>query len=165
MSDKQSQIIQAAIHLFSNQGYYKTTTAQIAKEVGVSQPYVFHFFRNKEELFMEVIEQAFQKVHHEFAQAPASTDMKETMGNAFGKLVASHREEILLLMQAFTIPEPAIRQSVREKMLKVHDTLKARFRETGAADPEMEATLFVGCGMTIVLAEVLDAETLSILHC
>ncbi|MBD0384387.1 TetR/AcrR family transcriptional regulator [Paenibacillus sedimenti] len=61
-SNVKQQIIQAAIQLFAEKGYYKTTTAGIANAVGVTQPYVFHFFRNKEQLYLAVLEQAIRRV-------------------------------------------------------------------------------------------------------
>lgn len=42
--NRKEQIIDKAVGLFAELGYYKTTTAMVAKAVGVTQPYVFHFF-------------------------------------------------------------------------------------------------------------------------
>ena len=45
--------IEAAIKLFSKQGYHGTSTLQIAKEAGVSQATVFKYFKTKENLIQE----------------------------------------------------------------------------------------------------------------
>jgi AcrR family transcriptional regulator len=44
------EIIRAATRLFAEQGYAKTTMKSIAEAVGLRQPSVYYWFRNKEEL-------------------------------------------------------------------------------------------------------------------
>lgn len=55
-------------------GYYKATTALVAKKAGVTQPYVFHFFKNKEELFKAVIDRAFSRIIDTFSEVGAPAD-------------------------------------------------------------------------------------------
>jgi predicted transcriptional regulator len=40
-------IVVTATRLFAAQGYEATTTLQIAREVGVTEPAVFYYFKNK----------------------------------------------------------------------------------------------------------------------
>ena len=51
-------IFKTAIRLFASQGYEATTTLQIAREVGVTEPAVFYHFKNKNTLFSAIIETA-----------------------------------------------------------------------------------------------------------
>ncbi|MFC6604185.1 TetR/AcrR family transcriptional regulator [Ectobacillus funiculus] len=79
--DRKEQIIDKAVGIFAELGYYKATTAQVAKAVGVTQPYVFHFFKNKEELFKAVIDRAITRIYETFTQVEAPSDrLMETMG-------------------------------------------------------------------------------------
>ena len=48
---KRERILRAAERLFHEQGYADTTLAQIARELGVSKPFVYYYFHNKQELF------------------------------------------------------------------------------------------------------------------
>ncbi|PGN38012.1 TetR family transcriptional regulator, partial [Bacillus cereus] len=50
--NRKEEILEAGLEVFAEKGYYNTTTALIAEKVGVSQPYIFRFFRTKEELFV-----------------------------------------------------------------------------------------------------------------
>jgi AcrR family transcriptional regulator len=50
MSDKRSMLINTAKKLFSENGFYATPTARIAKEAGVSNGILFHYFPTKGEL-------------------------------------------------------------------------------------------------------------------
>ena len=52
------KIVNAAIKIFSQCGYEKTSTNQIAAEAGVSKGLVFHYFSTKKELFLSVYRQA-----------------------------------------------------------------------------------------------------------
>lgn len=51
-------IFKTAIRLFASQGCEATTTLQIAREVGVTEPAVFYHFKNKTALFSAIIETA-----------------------------------------------------------------------------------------------------------
>ncbi|MDP2808135.1 MAG: TetR/AcrR family transcriptional regulator [bacterium] len=56
-ADKKQRIIDAAIKLISEKGYHGATTALIAKEAGVSQGIIFHYFKNKEDLFYSLLKE------------------------------------------------------------------------------------------------------------
>ncbi|MFE0599940.1 MULTISPECIES: TetR/AcrR family transcriptional regulator [Paenibacillus] len=155
------QIIQAAIQLFADKGYYKTTTANIANAVGVTQPYVFHFFSNKEQLYLAVLEQAIQRVFQTFLNVEAPSDkLKEAMSQAFNELLNSHRNEILVTMMAYTIPETEIRDVVRKGFDQVYEQLKMKFLQAGYPDASREAKIFIGEGLLISLSETIQLEKL-----
>lgn len=48
---KRERILRAAERLFHVQGYADTTIDQIVRELGVTKPYVYYYFRNKQEIF------------------------------------------------------------------------------------------------------------------
>jgi AcrR family transcriptional regulator len=50
MTDKRTKILEAAITLFAADGFWKTSTARIAKEAGVANGTLFNCFENKEKL-------------------------------------------------------------------------------------------------------------------
>lgn len=49
--DRQRKIIDAAYKVFAKNTYKKAATAEIAKEGGISKALLFHYFRNKLELY------------------------------------------------------------------------------------------------------------------
>ncbi|MEC2343861.1 TetR/AcrR family transcriptional regulator [Paenibacillus barengoltzii] len=155
--DQQSRkqhILEAAAVLFAERGYYKTTTADVARVVGVTQPYVFHFFKSKEELYLAVLEQASKQIYYAFESVEARPEeLKESLGLAFAKLLETHRNEILLVMMSYTIPEPAVREFTRQCFDVVYDRLKARFEQAGFPNPGNEASAFIGTGLVISLSE------------
>ncbi len=48
---KRERILKAAEQLFAQQGYANTTLKQIVRELGVSNPFVYYYFHNKQEIF------------------------------------------------------------------------------------------------------------------
>ncbi len=46
--NRKEDILEAGLEVFAKRGYYNTTTALIAEKAGISQPYVFKFFKTKE---------------------------------------------------------------------------------------------------------------------
>ncbi|MFJ9565104.1 TetR/AcrR family transcriptional regulator [Streptomyces fuscichromogenes] len=54
--DPRQAILVAAAELFSRTGYARTSTRAIAEQVGLRQPSVFHYFKTKEDLLAELLE-------------------------------------------------------------------------------------------------------------
>ena len=61
-NQKQLHILEHAAHEFLHQGYTAASTNTIAKTAVVAKGLVFHYFKNKETLYMDVLELSFQKV-------------------------------------------------------------------------------------------------------
>lgn len=159
--DRKEQILNVAVSVFSKNGYYKTTTAMIAKEAGVTQPYIFHFFKSKEELFMKVLDRAAGRIYETFSQTDAPpSELMSTMGSGFRRIIETHREEVLMVMQAHAVAEPAIREHIRAKFQFMHKHLIEKFKAAGIPDAETAVSHFFGMGFLITVAEVLDLPQL-----
>jgi len=159
--DKKELILDKAVGIFAENGYYKATTALIAKAAGVTQPYVFHFFKNKEELFIAVIDRATKRIYEAFSGVEAPSDrLMDTMGHAFLDIMKTHKDEIILVMQSHAISEPVIRDHVKEKFRIVHELVAEKLKRAGSPNPEVGASQFLGTGFLITVAEVLELPQL-----
>ncbi|MBW8349818.1 TetR/AcrR family transcriptional regulator [Bacillus sp. IITD106] len=159
--DKKELILDKAVGIFAENGYYKATTALIAKAAGVTQPYVFHFFKNKEELFIAVIDRASKRIYEAFSGVDAPADkLLETMGHAFMEMMKTHKDEITLVMQSHAIAEPVIREHVRGKFRIVQELVTEKLKAAGSPNPEAGASQFLGTGFLITVAEVLELPQL-----
>lgn len=49
--EKRERILKTAEHLFATQGYASTTIEQIVGALGLTKPFVYYYFRNKQEIF------------------------------------------------------------------------------------------------------------------
>src|SRR4030095_551511 len=57
VEDRREQIIDAALHVFSQRGFERTTNKDIAQEAGITPGLIYHYFESKEELLKAAIEQ------------------------------------------------------------------------------------------------------------
>ncbi len=52
--DKRTIIIEAATHLFAENGFHGVSISQIGKRAGVNQSLLYHYFKSKEDLWTQV---------------------------------------------------------------------------------------------------------------
>jgi AcrR family transcriptional regulator len=71
---RRKEILAAAREVFRKYGYKKTTMVDIANEVGLSQATLYHYFRNKEEIFIEKILEDHEKFR-EYRQKMITEDL------------------------------------------------------------------------------------------
>ncbi len=147
---RREQVLAAAADVFGRRGYTGTTTDQVARAAGISQPYVVRMFGTKEALFLEVLERARTALLQVFQDALAAhrdadpTDLAAALGDAYTDLVAE-RGVHLPLMQAFLLGgDPAIGAAARAGFLDVW-----RFLREEAALSEEAARDFLGQGMLL----------------
>lgn len=150
--ERREQILQAALVVFADGGYAGTTTDQVAREAGVTQPYVVRLFGGKQRLFAEVYSRASGRVVAALASVAPGPDAKHEMGEAYVGLLAD-RNLLRLLLHGFAAgSEPEIGRLARW-------TLSEAFRlylERTGEGPD-EARVFVAHGMLINVLLAVDA--------
>ena len=50
--EKQQEIADAGLRVFSENSYKKSPVSQVAEEAGISKSLLFHYFHNKKELYL-----------------------------------------------------------------------------------------------------------------
>jgi AcrR family transcriptional regulator len=141
---RRDQILQAALKVFAAGGYAGTTTDQVARAAGVSQPYVVRLFGSKQELFAQVYAHASRRVLEALAAVPAGPDAAREMGQAYVDLLAD-RDLLMVTMHGFVAgADPAIGAVARQTLAEAFRLYRDR---TGGS--ETEAREFVGQGMLI----------------
>ena len=78
--NKKPDIVQAATSLFAEQGFAGTTTFQISKYAGITEPVIFYYFKTKDELFTSIVGSAFETFFARLGELPQDT------GTAFEKI-------------------------------------------------------------------------------
>lgn len=89
-ADRRELILEAATAVFGAKSYVGTTTDEVARAAGVSQPYVVRLFGTKAKLYIAVIERAHACVIAAFrhAQPGPPEELKKRMGAAYAGLLA-----------------------------------------------------------------------------
>ena len=85
--NKKQDIVQAATLLFAEQGFDGTTTLQISKEAGITEPVIYYHFKGKNELFTGIIASTFETFFAHLDDLPETTD---TQFEKIENLIALH---------------------------------------------------------------------------
>jgi len=86
---KKQKIIEVAGRLFAEQGYEGTTTVQIVKEAGATEPLIYYHFKGKEEVFTSILVSAFDRL---FKKLDNLGDEAITSFERLEKLISIHFE-------------------------------------------------------------------------
>ena len=54
---RKNAILKAAIFLFAERGFHATSTSAVAKMAGVAEGLIFHYFKNKEGIFLHILKE------------------------------------------------------------------------------------------------------------
>ena len=138
-ADRRELVLAAATRAFSRGGYAGTSTDAVAKEAGVSQPYVVRIFGTKLALFLEVLErscdrirEAFEAVLHDGPFDPDSDDDWSRLGLAYTELLRD-RDLLMVMMHGFSGGDvDEIARCSREGMGRIFATV----RSTGCTDEQ-----------------------------
>jgi len=153
---RREEILEVAMEQFAAGGYHGTSTEAIAKQTGLSQPYLFRLFHTKRELFLACNDRACEKVLDAFRAAAASAPEGErlhAMGEAYVDELLPDRHAILMLMQSYAAAgaDPEIREHVRRR----YGDVVAEVAELSGAAPE-EVWSFFATGMQLNVVAALD---------
>jgi AcrR family transcriptional regulator len=69
IADRRGQVIRAAVKLFSEKGYYSTTTQEIAREAGISAGLIYHYFQEKDDILFLALQQVLDTYEQEIPAA------------------------------------------------------------------------------------------------
>jgi AcrR family transcriptional regulator len=116
-AERREQILEAALAEFAAHGFVGGSTEAIARNVGISQPYVFRLFGTKKELFMAAIERCMRGTLDMFRTASAGLKGEEALraiGEAYTERLATDPTFLHAQMQAYAASDdPQIQEVVR----------------------------------------------------
>ena len=138
-AERRQAILDAALHVFSAGSYSGATTAQIAKEAGVSEPILYRHFGSKRDLYLACLDEAWRRLRESFEQAAAEHGEGRAI-QLLARTGGKHRLRELtanLWMQAVTEAgsDDVIAAHLRTHLREVHDYV--------AADREADAEAWI----------------------
>ena len=153
-------VLHAAVTEFAQHGLHGTSTEDIARRAGVSQPYVFRLYGSKKALFLAAVDRCNERILATFRGAAAEAeraggDIWAAMGLAYVGLLAD-RDELLLTMQSFAACGDAeVAERVRHGFGEVARFIAA---QPGASEEMVRA--FVAEGMLLNVAAAINLPAL-----
>jgi AcrR family transcriptional regulator len=159
-AERREEIVAVAIEHFGRTGYHGTSTEAIAKEAGISQPYLFRLFRTKKELFLACDDRACEKVVEAFRRAADAAEpghKLDAMGEAYVNELLPDRHALFMLMQGYVaVSDPDIRDHVRRKYGEVISIVS----ELSGA-PADEVWRFFAYGMHLNIVTAMDLAAIA----
>lgn len=61
--EKRKVILETALELFAENGFYATSMSMIAKKAGISKGLTYNYFESKNDILEEIIDEGFHQVH------------------------------------------------------------------------------------------------------
>jgi AcrR family transcriptional regulator len=164
-AERRQALVDTAMRLFAARGYRGVTTAEIARETGVSEPILYRHFESKRALYLACLDESQRHLRETWERAIAETPDPADWILAIGRAASSlHRRRTVppaLWMQALSeaAEDPELRRHVRRHVGEVHAFVAGiirRAQELGGIqrdrDPDAEAWIFVGVGVLATLA-------------
>jgi AcrR family transcriptional regulator len=159
-------ILEAAMSLFSKQGYSRTTTRALAQAAGITEMTLFRYFESKEKLFEAVVEQFGGQVVAGEMEAQLNGNYREDLlrlGSMIMKILRQRGDAMrMMLCESSHFPAMAAALAQNPRMLR---QMLARYlkRQIDAGqvrplDVEAAAHIFWGIFFTYSLGADLFAE-------
>lgn len=164
-SERREAIVAAAQRVFSATSYAGATTAEIAREAGVSEPIIYRHFASKRDLWFACLDAAWARfrsvMEAKFAELGDANSVL-----AVGQAAQQARRERVLLpnlwIQGVTeaAEDAEIQKVVRRHMREAHDFVAAAIRRAQAAggvpadrDAAAEAWILLAGGLLVSFAD------------
>ncbi|MGD8487185.1 MAG: TetR/AcrR family transcriptional regulator [Chloroflexota bacterium] len=149
--ERREEVLRVAVAHFGRTGLHGTSTETIAREVGISQPYLFRLFGTKKELFMEAVRWGFDHTIAVFREAGEEAtdghDALRRMGQAYERLVLDRRYLGIQLQAYASTDDPDIQAVVEHSFGRLVTEI---IRHTELTPQQLAA--FLGRGMLMNVA-------------
>lgn len=158
--ERKAAVLDCACGIFSTGSYRGTTTAEIAREAGVTEPVLYRHFASKRALYLAVLEESWQRLRALWDAAVEEEPDPRFWVGAMGRAYFAAKDPKVmcadLWMQALVeaSDEAEIRKFLRKQMREVHDYVSDVIRRSQAAggvfperDASAEAWIFISIGL------------------
>ena len=159
-AERRQALVDTALRIFSARSYRGVTTAEIAREAGVSEPVLYRHFASKRDLYLACIEEAWQQLRASWLDTlEAVAEPAAWIPAMAAAAVERHRLKGFLAnlwFQAITeaAEDQEIRAYLRRHVREVHDFVAdviRRCQDAGvvpaARDADAEAWIFLAGGL------------------
>ena len=161
--EKRKQIMDAALELFSNEGYHGTSISKIAKAAGISKGLLYNYFTSKEELVGSIMNKGMD-ILTEFLDPNkdgvlTDDEFEFFVRKSFETLkrnTSYWRLYFILIMQAGVYE--LMMDKYKAVMGNIMELLTEYFKKQGTNDPVSEATLFGSIMDGVSMAYILNPD-------
>lgn len=156
-TEKYHQILEAAVKVFAEQGFFQSTVAQVAKRAGVADGTIYLYFKNKDDILIQFYKYKTKQVFDKFRMA---VDAAEVAEEKLRNLVRTHLEEfqkdinMAIVYQAETHQHRRLAHDVIKEMSKWYRDIITEVVELGQQEGTMRRNLYMGLVMRLITGAV-----------
>ncbi len=153
-AERRELVLDAAVAEFAVGGLAGTSTEDVARRAGISQPYLFRLFPTKKALFLALVERCFRRVEGTFTAAAGDLTGDEAMAAMADSYTRLLDDRTLLLLQMHiyaACSDPEIRDATQAAYKHLWELVE---RITGL--PFQTVVDFFAVGMLMNVAAAMD---------
>lgn len=128
---RREQIVQAAVELFSTQGFYRTTIQQVARKAGVSTGLIYQYAETKEDVLLLSLMSVMERFRRELASIDEGTEPLGRLHAAletYCRVVDRHRDAAILAYRSTMSLPREYRDYIKQAELATNELLAVRLR-------------------------------------
>jgi len=152
-AERRDDVLDAALIEFAERGYEGTSTEDIARRAGISQPYLFRLFGTKKDLYIASVTRCFRETLELFQRAAEGLRGEEAMhaiGQAYMEQLEGNRVWLRAQMQAYAASDDS---DIRAVVRAGYGDLIAYVRRVSGADwPEIWQFFATGMLLNVLAA-------------
>ncbi|MGE7905211.1 TetR/AcrR family transcriptional regulator [Peribacillus sp. NPDC094092] len=118
---KYNQIIEAAVIVIAQNGYYQAQVSKIAKQAGVADGTIYLYFKNKEDILISLFH---EKMGSFVEQIEEEIKGKTTASDKLHVLIQRHFKNLSEDVNLAIVTQLELRQSNKELRLRINDVLR-----------------------------------------
>ncbi|MGE7182629.1 TetR/AcrR family transcriptional regulator [Peribacillus sp. NPDC006672] len=118
---KYNQIIDAAVIVIAQNGYYQAQVSKIAKQAGVADGTIYLYFKNKEDILISLFH---EKMGYFVEQIEEEIKGKRTASEKLQVLIQKHFQNLSEDVNLAIVTQLELRQSNKELRLRINDVLR-----------------------------------------
>jgi TetR/AcrR family transcriptional repressor of nem operon len=159
IDQQRKNLLPIVCQVFSELGYHRTTTAELAARCGVRENILYRLWRDKKAMFLAAIDDIFQGRSERWAELQAEESTSERAAETLVAYEAKHQGEFGFYRVVFTAlveaDDPEIRKAITDMYRRFHKRLRDWIASSGKGGKSTrrlsaEATAWAMIGLATV---------------
>jgi AcrR family transcriptional regulator len=156
-----TEILNAALELFAKNGFHATSISQIAEKAGISKGLMYNYFKSKDDLLKNIIDNGFQQLNQMMLETGQKSEPCDILKDIIHYSI-EHIKTNFTYWQLFMalIIQSGVQKDIEKMMINFRNEainqLTQIFKVMGKRNPQMEAytlgTVLDGIGFNMISA-------------
>ena len=157
INDKYDRILEAAVKVFAEHGFFQSTVSQIAREAGVADGTIYLYFKNKDDILVQFFSYKTRQVFSRFRE---EVDGADNAVDKLRNLIRRHLEEfqndrnMAIVYRAETHQKSRLVEAQIKEMSKMYLDIVSEIVEQGQEEGVIRKDLYLSLVKRFILGAV-----------